>query len=113
MRIVLLGAPGSGKGTQAKKLMADRNIPQISTGDMLRAAVASGSDIGHNCGSLCSFHYAKAKAIEDFERSFLISALRRSGGFVNRAARTAGLSERNFHAKLKRYGISRKVFRAG
>ena len=46
MRIVLLGAPGSGKGTQAKKLMADRNIPQISTGDMLRQAVASGTHFG-------------------------------------------------------------------
>jgi adenylate kinase len=46
MRIVLLGAPGSGKGTQAKKLMADRNIPQISTGDMLREAVASGTRFG-------------------------------------------------------------------
>jgi len=46
MRIVLLGAPGSGKGTQARKLMADRNIPQISTGDMLREAVAEGTRFG-------------------------------------------------------------------
>lgn len=46
MRIVLLGAPGSGKGTQARKLMADRNIPQISTGDMLRAAIAEGTRFG-------------------------------------------------------------------
>jgi len=46
MRIVLLGAPGCGKGTQAKKLMADRNIPQISTGDMLREAVAHGTRFG-------------------------------------------------------------------
>jgi adenylate kinase len=46
MRIVFLGAPGSGKGTQAQKLMAEFGLPQISTGDLLRAAVASGSELG-------------------------------------------------------------------
>ena len=46
MRIVLLGAPGSGKGTQARKLMVDKNIPHISTGDMLRESVAAGTRFG-------------------------------------------------------------------
>jgi adenylate kinase len=52
MRIVLLGAPGSGKGTQAKKLMADRNVPQISTGDMLREAVAAGTRFGQKAKAI-------------------------------------------------------------
>ena len=52
MRIVLLGAPGSGKGTQAKKLMADKNIPQISTGDMLREAVAAGTRFGQQAKAI-------------------------------------------------------------
>lgn len=46
MRIVMLGAPGSGKGTQAKKLMNDKGISHISTGDMLRSAVEEGTQLG-------------------------------------------------------------------
>lgn len=46
MRLMLLGAPGAGKGTQAQKLMEYFNIPQISTGDMLRAAVAEKTALG-------------------------------------------------------------------
>lgn len=46
MRIILLGAPGSGKGTQAQKLVEQFTIPQVSTGDLLREAVAAGTDLG-------------------------------------------------------------------
>ncbi len=46
MRLVLLGAPGSGKGTQAQRLQTSYGVPQVSTGDLLREAVAAGTELG-------------------------------------------------------------------
>ena len=52
MRIILLGPPGAGKGTQAQLICQRYQIPQISTGDMLRAAIREGSALGQQAKSV-------------------------------------------------------------
>jgi DNA-binding NtrC family response regulator len=62
-------------------------------------------------GEMEDFQAAKSRVIEQFERSYVTTALARCGGIISRAAEYAGLSERNLHEKIKRYGIDAKGFR--
>jgi adenylate kinase len=89
MRIVMLGAPGSGKGTQAKNLQNDFGLPQISTGDLLRQAVADKTDLGlraksaMDAGSLVSDDIVLGMIRErisrkDTERGFILDGYPRN-----------------------------------
>jgi DNA-binding NtrC family response regulator len=78
----------------------------------LPAEVAGADRCAEVREELGEFQTSKAEAVEKFEREYLTSALVKTGGIVSRAASYSGLSERNFHEKLKRYRISAKSFRA-
>ena len=98
MRIILLGAPGAGKGTQAQFIMEKYGIPQISTGDMLRAAIKAGTELGKqakaviDAGQLVSdeiiLGLVKERiAKQDCEKGFLLD------GFPRTIVQADGLKE--------------------
>ena len=80
MRVVMLGAPGSGKGTQAQRIQKDYGFPQVSTGDLLRKAVADKTPLGQKA--------KKAMDLGELVSDDRIAALSaRSGAGTRRAAR--------------------------
>jgi transcriptional regulator with GAF, ATPase, and Fis domain len=85
-------------------LLADG--PVVSVEGLLDPASAPAAACAPSA-PLGSFHRDKARMVEKFERDYLVAAMRRSRGVVTEAAKAAGLSERNFHLKLRKYGLGR------
>ena len=101
MRLILLGPPGAGKGTQAKRLGAAHGIPQLSTGDMLREAVRNGTEVGQrakavmDAGKLVSDEIVNAIVAErlsgsDAEHGFILDGYPRTLEQADELARMLG-----------------------
>ena len=82
MRLIFLGPPGAGKGTQAKLLTEKHGIPQLSTGDMLRAAVAAGTDVGKRAKAVMDAGQLVSDAIVNEIVSDRIDSADCAGGFI-------------------------------
>ncbi|MFZ5617619.1 MAG: adenylate kinase [Pseudomonadota bacterium] len=91
MILILLGPPGAGKGTQAERIVAMRKIPQLSTGDMLRAAIASGSALGKKVqGIMDRGDLVSDQIIEEIITARIKEPDCRRGFILDGAVRTVG-----------------------
>lgn len=91
MILILLGPPGAGKGTQAQRIVETRSIPQLSTGDMLRAAIASGSVLGRKVqGIMDRGDLVSDQVIEEIITARIKEADCRRGFILDGAVRTVG-----------------------
>lgn len=94
MILILLGPPGAGKGTQAKRIVETRSIPQLSTGDMLRAEQASGSELGRKVTAIMDRgDLVSDEVIEEIITARIRKSDCKNGFILDGAVRTVGQAE--------------------